>query len=149
MKFFKKTLITVIFCTTVCIDAKISGGAPAPSPKPAPAPVAQQKPAPAPIRQPTPQPQAQPKAQTPTFQSLIAYVKSTPSAWDRPNARLSTKFVDDMIQQARTAQLDASQLETLLQTARDMHGIFFGNQQKDIAILQSVDNQITNATNNL
>jgi len=137
MNFFKNTFIAIVIFTTLPIDAKIMGGAGRPSPYP----VAQPKPVPAPA----PAPAKQPAAQIPTFQSLIAYVKNTPSAWDRANARLNTSFVSDIVKQGRAAQLDALQLETLLQTARDMHGIFSGNQQKDSAILQSVANQIAAA----
>lgn len=140
MQFFKNIFITLILSTTLPLHAKGTGGA-----VPAAAPAVKQpqaRPIPAPKPAAVQKSPAKPTAQTSTFQSLIAYVKNTPNAWDRANGKLSTNFINDMTKQARAAKLDALQLETLLQTARDVHGVFSGDQQKDRAILQSVATQI-------
>src|SRR5207253_3062915 len=87
----------------------------------------------------------QPTMQEQSYKDLIAYVKNAYNAWDKRNGVLKSDFVTTMIQKARIAHLDDFQLESLLQTARDMHGEFSGNQKRDVAILQSVDAQIITA----
>lgn len=154
MNIFKTTVIIATVCIATSINARQVGQAPAqrpaqPQPMPAPVvkqPIPQPKPAPA-MKQPVLQ--QKPAAQVPTFQNLIMSVKNASNVWDRTNNRLNSNFIDSIVRQAHAAQLDTLQLETLLKTARDIHGIFSGNQQKDIAILHSVESQIIAAINKL
>lgn len=89
--------------------------------------------------------QQQPTIEKQSYKNLVTDVKSSNNVWDNTRELLRADFVTTMIQKARTANLDAIQLEALLQTARDFHGKFSGNAAQDIAILQSVNNQIAAA----
>jgi len=134
MKFFKYTLIATLVCTTA-MHAKKTGGAPSPY-TPSPQPV---------ITTPTKQFTPQPTGEASVFQSLIAHAKRDQNAWDRRQEKLNSVFVNDIIAKGRRADLNDAQLEIILKTARDMHGVFSYNQQKNISILQAVDEQIAAA----
>lgn len=134
MKFFANVLSIIVLFAINSVSARQMGGA-APAPKPA----VQPQPIPVVNR---PLPQQQPAAQKQTYKDLVAYVKNAGNVWDTTKGMLRPDFVTTMIQKARAARLEDFQLEALLKTARDMHGIFSGNQNKDIATLQAVDNQI-------
>jgi hypothetical protein len=148
-------IVAIITLALVPLEMQPRGGAqvPAQQPIPAPAPQSAPSPQPAPVAAPAPTPvrnvpipaQKSGMPNIPTFSNLVVHVKNARGAWDGTTQKLNTAFVADIVQQSRLAQLDPLQIETLLQTARDVHGIFSGNQQKDIAILQSVDNQIAAA----
>jgi hypothetical protein len=84
----------------------------------------------------------QPIAQKESYKDLVTYVKNAKNTWDNKNALLRSDFITHMIQKAKASNLDGFQLEALLQTARDVHGIFSDDEDTNIAILQSVDNQI-------
>lgn len=130
------TIFSLLFIINFS-NAKNIGGAPAytATPPSQPAPTMQQA-----IQQPT--------AQEQSYKDLVAYVKSSGNAWDR-NGMLNKEFVATILQKARALGLEDFQLEALLQTARDMHGVFSGNQNNDIAILQAVDRQIDAAVDQL
>ncbi len=136
MKFLKNLLPILAIFTISSVSAKKRGGA-------APRATAQpQQPAPTQINQPV---QKQPLQQRESYKDLVAFVKNAGNVWDNSRSMLRTDFVNTVVQKAQATNLDDFQLEALLQTARDMHGIFSGNQNKDIATLQSVNNQITAA----
>jgi hypothetical protein len=138
MKFLKNLLpILVIFTITSVSAKKRGGGAPRVTEQPQSRPAAR-------INQPV---QKQPTQREESYKDLVAFVRNYRNAWDNANGRLRTDFVDTMIQKAQATNLDGFQLEALLQTARDLHGIFSGNQNKDIATLQAVENQINAAIN--
>jgi hypothetical protein len=80
-----------------------------------------------------------------SYKDLVSYVKNARNTWDVQKGLLNASFVTTIVQKGKAANLEPFQIEALLQTARDVHGIFSGNPQKDIAILQSVDKQINNA----
>jgi hypothetical protein len=138
MNFLKNiTVFSLLFIINFS-NAKNIGGAPAytatpPSSQPAPT-----------MRQPIQQPPAQERS----YKDLVAYIKNSSNAWDR-NGMLNKEFVATILQKARALGIEDFQLEALLQTARDMHGIFSGDQNKDIAILQAVDRQIDAAVDQL
>jgi hypothetical protein len=138
MKFLRKLLPALVLFTITCVSAKKRGGG---APQITQQPQLQPKPSTR-VNQPV---QQQPIQSAESYKGLVAFVKKFPNAWDNANARLKTDFVNTMIQKAQAAHLDDFQLEALLQTARDFHGIFSGNQNKDIATLQSVNNQIAAA----
>ncbi len=137
MKFLRNLLpVLVIFTISSLSAKKRGGGAPRTTEQPQPRPSTR-------INQPV---QEQP-AQGQSYKDLVTFVKNYRNAWDNAQGKLTTNFVNTVAQKAQAANLDDFQLEALLQTARDLHGIFSGNQNKDIATLQSVNNQITAAIN--
>jgi hypothetical protein len=134
----RNLLLILALCTPYFLSAKKrGGGAPRATQPQQPSPTAR-------INQPV---QKQPLQQKESYKDLVVFVKNYRNAWDNSRSMLRTDFVNTVAQKARAANLDDFQLEALLQTARDFHGIFSGNQNKDIAILQSVDNQIAAAIN--
>ena len=144
MKFFKNTLSIILLFTINSIHARTATVA-SPTIQPQPpvtkitTPPVTQKPA----------VQLKQMVQPQSYKDLVAYVKNSRDVWDNTQGILKTDFVATMIQKARASHLNALQLEALLQTARDIHGIFSGNQNKDISLLQSVENQITAATRHI
>lgn len=136
MKFLRNLLPVLVIFTMSSVSAKKrGGGAPRATAQPPARPTA-------PINLPV---QKQPVQQRESYKDLVTFVKNASNAWDNAQGKLTTNFVNTVAQKARAAQLDNFQLEALLQTARDLHGVFSGNQNKDIATLQSVNNQITAA----
>jgi len=137
MNTFKIIVSTVVLFTINFLDARTvssAGRKPTPQAKRAP------------IKTTPQQPIQQPIAQEPlSYRELDTYIKNAPNAWDNVNGKLQADFVTTIVQKARALRLDDFQLEALLQTARDVHGIFSGNAQRDIATLQSLDNQIATA----
>jgi hypothetical protein len=77
-----------------------------------------------------------------SYKDLVNYIKKSSNAWDRTNAGLNLEFIYDMMQKAQHLKLDNDQFESLLQTARDVHGVFTGNQAKDKNILITIEAQI-------
>jgi hypothetical protein len=82
-----------------------------------------------------------------SYKDLVNYVKNVSNAWDRPNRQLNPEFISTMIQKARQLNLDNIQLQSLLETARDIHAIFSGDRPHDVAILNWVNHQIREALN--
>jgi hypothetical protein len=144
MKFFIKILcITTIALHNQSVNARSAGGTKAKQ-----APVRKQTPTPK--QQPTRQPvRPVQSTQQQTYKDLVALVKSSKNAWDPAKKMLNNNFIDTVITKARELNLESFQLEALLKTARDMHGVFSGNQNNDIAILKSVEQQITHAVQQL
>jgi hypothetical protein len=131
----RNLLLILALCMLSSLSAKKrGGGAPRATEQPQPRPTAR-------INQPV---QTQPIQRKESYRDLVTFVKNA-HAWDNSRSMLRTDFVNTVVQKAQAANLDGFQLEALLQTARDLHGIFSGNQNKDIATLQSVNNQIAAA----
>lgn len=157
MKFLLKTLSITIFLGISPIFAR-STGTPTPPPAsqqipPVPQkitpPIIPQKPQPSviptPIQQQKQQPIQQPLIQEKSYKDLVTYIKNSRNVWNASTSMLSAEFVRTIVQKARTLKLSAFQAEALLQTARDIHAQFSGNKNKDIAILQAIDQQIAAA----
>ncbi len=138
MKILKKILSIVILFAVSSLSAKQTA-------KKSSRPAAQPKPIPTQInRQPIPQQQPTTQGQS-SYAELVTYIKNAANVWDNATAKLRSDFVTTIVQKARALGLEDFQLEALLQTARDMHGIFSGNPTRDIALLQSLDTQISTA----
>lgn len=132
MKFFTNAISIIILCTINSVNARSRGDAAAQQPQPAPVvnrPVVNQK----------------PTISNPSYNDLVTYVKNTTNVWDNARGLLRPDFIATIIQKANAAGLESFQIDALLRTARDIHGIFSGNQNKDIATLQAIDNQIASA----
>lgn len=112
-------------------------------PQPRVQPPMQPKPAPIPTKKPSPM--AQPQSPEKSYKDMVTYIKNARNVWDNSRSLLTTEFVNTIIQKSRSLKLNDLQQEALLQTARDLHAPFSGNKNKDIAILQSIDNQIAAA----
>lgn len=84
----------------------------------------------------------QPVMQEKSYKDMVNFVKKTSNVWDSRDGRLNSEFIYTIIRKANQLNLDNDQLGSLLQTARDVHGIFSGNQNKDIAILNMIETQI-------
>ena len=142
MNFFKNVIPLIVLLCINSINAKRMGST---ATKPAPAPAAKtpviQQPA---VRQPITSSFAKATADTQerSYKDLVNYIKNASNVWDRANARLKSEFNYDLIKKANLLKLDNVQLEALLQTARDVHGIFTGNQAKDKNILTTIEDQI-------
>lgn len=106
-----------------------------------------------PIVQPEPEPKPvirQHREQKPTtFKSLMIFVKNSKLAWDNINKRLDSTFVNSMINLVQQAQLEDTHLQALLQTARDVHGVFSNNSDENLEILEDVGSQIAAAIHKL
>ncbi len=146
MKFFVKILcVTILVLNNTSLDARAAGAKRAKqAPQKKQTPVSKQ-----PVKQQGRATQPATRQQQQTYKDLVAFVKTNRNAWDSTKKMLSNTFIDSMLAKARELNLEDFQLEALLKTARDMHGVFSGNQNNDIAILQSVDQQITNAVQQL
>ena len=143
MKYFKNIVTLITLFAFAYMNPKNIGRA-----VPQPAPVSQAKPIPTrtvPSTQPIRKPAPMQPVKKESYKDLVDYVKNARNAWDAQKGMLNSSFVTIMVQKGQAANLESFQIEALLQTARDVHGIFSGNPQKDIAILQSVDKQINNA----
>jgi hypothetical protein len=142
MNFIKYMCLISAVCSINFIDTRTRGSAQQPTqPQPVqPRPIPAQRSPQAPVQQP---PLAQPSQ---SYRNLSTYIKrNAQNVWDNRNGILRSEFVNSIVQQARASQLNDFQLEALLQTARDIHGVFSGNQARDISILQAVNNQIATA----
>lgn len=84
-----------------------------------------------------------------TYPQLIAFVKSAKDAdvWDTNKNLLKDDFVTSMIYEALGADLEALQLDALLQTARDYHATFWNIQKSNIDLLQNLEAQRKEAIN--
>jgi hypothetical protein len=78
---------------------------------------------------------------TKTYPQLVTFVKNQRNIWDARLNMLANPFVNTMIEEALAADLDAMQLDALLQTARDYHVQFPNNQEEVIIILQNLEQQ--------
>jgi hypothetical protein len=87
----------------------------------------------------------QPK-RAPTFTELVHTVKNKrTNAWNNSTKLLQTVFINDLVKDARAAELTQDQLGILLIIARDSHAQFTGNNEQDAQILTNINNQIDNA----
>jgi len=141
MNFLKNILISIVWLSALSIDAK--GGKANPAARQIIQPVAQ------PEQRPAPMIRKAVQQKPTTFKSLMLFVKNSKLAWDNTNKKLDSAFVDSMIQLVRDAQLEEIHLQTLLQTARDMHGVFSDNSKENIKILDSIHSQIADAMDEL
>ena len=117
MKFFKHTVAIVALCAISCMNARIASGD-------------------MPITRQTD------KIQLPagkSYADLVTYVKEYQYTWDNQKQTLHEPFVNQMINAATEAKLNEAQLKVLLQTARDKHAIFTGNEEEDRAILEKIN----------
>ena len=128
MKFFTNVVSIIVLCTINSVNARTRDGAAA---QPQPTPVANR-----------PTVHQKPTISNPSYNDLVAYVKNATNVWDNARGLLRADFIATVIQKANAAGLESFQIDALLRTARDMHGIFSSNQNRDIAILQAIDNQI-------
>lgn len=76
-----------------------------------------------------------------SYKDLVFYIKNATNVWDNSSERLKTDFVTTIVTKARAANLEDFELDSLLQTARDIHAQFSDNQNKNITILKSLENQ--------
>jgi hypothetical protein len=138
MKIFKNILpIAMLFFVNFVIAKSRGAAAPA-----RPQAVVQQPPVPQSIAKQTIQP---PVMQEKSYKDMVNFIKKSPNAWDSRHSKLDNNFINIIIKKANQLNLDNAQLESLLQTARDMHGVFSGNQNQDIAILSTIEGQIETA----
>jgi len=147
MKIFKGLIsLFVLFCM-LSINAKRTGSAIV-QPQPSPTTVVRQPVVQQPsarqttVRQPITQ---QSSMQEKSYRDLVNYVKNAPNVWDHIKGQLNPEFISAMIQKARQLNLDTMQLQALLETARDVHAIFFNDRPRDTAILNWVNHQIREA----
>lgn len=85
-----------------------------------------------------------------TFTQLITFVKNPhPAAWDQKNKQLNQKYVDQLVERAKKANIPADSFEILLLIARDRHAQFTGLSDKDTTILQNIKKQISDAVQKL
>lgn len=154
MNVIKNVIPLIVFFSINSVNAKRIGGA-RPSSRPTPAPVVKQPVAPSlPERQPSVQQpitssfaKAPAGTQEKSYKDLVNYVKNASNVWNSVASILNVQFINSIATKARQLNLDNTQLESLLQTARDVHGVFTGNQDQDRRILTNIGSQIRASLN--
>jgi hypothetical protein len=64
---------------------------------------------------------------------------------DTASGQFTADFITDVVSMVEESELGEMVLRTLLQTARDQFVVFTGNDDKDLALLRSINQQISDA----